>query len=581
VTVIVWCAIALIIAVRGYVAFTLPLTGDEAYYWEWSRHLAWGYVDHPPAVAATIGLFSLFGQNPGLVRIGFVLCGLIASLAIAACAIELTGDALAGAVAALALALMPLASLAFGSASPDGPYLMFWALALWFGARAFKRDALADWILFGTALGGVLLSRVLGFALLFGVCAYSLTPAVRGVWRRGMPVALLVSAVLVAPFLYWNSTHGWVTFAFAISYRHDEAHVFSVARVLRLFATQAAAYSPGIFLAVLLLAVRPRNAFLAWTALPQLIVVTLLAFFERVEIHWIFGTLASLSAMMGVAYTQLSHRMKIVWTTICVVPGAILVPAILAVTLEPIPIYHVVNRETGAQLRNGGPFEIMTYSMVARDAKRLARERDAVVMTDGYGLSSVMDFDAGIAPVVIGYNWQGRESRAWYPDDRRPPSALFVDKEPLSTRPDIARHLRRACARVVDGGTHPYSFGGTTPRAYYFTWCEGLQPDGLAILRWEREPASDAASAGASATRQAATRRRIATAALRSLATERMRELGYAYVANEFRPSSKFPSRRRAISRTARTSRSSHPSKRSSATARLSSSGYDARGDSA
>ncbi len=496
VTLLAWVVVVLIVAVRGVVAFTLPLTGDEAYYWEWSRHLAWGYVDHPPAVAATIALFSPFGQTPGLVRLGFVLCGLVASVAIAGCAVELTGDRRAGAVAALALALTPLASLAFGSASPDGPYLMFWSLALWFGARAFRRDRLSDWLLFGVAVAGVLLSRVLGYALLFGVCAYALTPGVRHVWRRGMPVALAVVALLCAPFIAWNATHHWVTFAFAISYRHQETHSFSVLRVVQLLAAQAAAYSPGIFVAVLLLAIRPRNAFLAWTAIPQLVVVTLLAFFERVEIHWIFGTLVSLSAMLGVAYTQISHRLKIVWTTICVVPGAILVPAILAVTFAPVPIYQIVNRETGAQLRNGGPFEIMTYSMVAKDAAKLARERDAVVMTDGYGLSSVMDFDAGITPVVIGYNWQGRQSRDWYPDDRRPARALFVDKEPLATRPDIARHLRRACANVTDGGVHPYGFGGTTPRAYYFTWCDGLRAEGLAILRWEREPPRGASRPG-------------------------------------------------------------------------------------
>jgi hypothetical protein len=323
--------------------------------------------------------------------------------------------------------------------------------------------------------------------LLFGIAGYALTPRMRHVWKRGMPIALLVAAALYAPFVAWNATHHWVTLLFGLVYRHEEGHAFSVTRVVQLLAAQAAAYSPGIFLAVLLLAVRPRNAFLAWTAIPQLLVVTVLAFVERVEIHWIFGTLASLCAMLGVAYVQVSHRTKIVWTTICVVPGAILVPAILAVTFAPIPIYQIVNRETGAQLRNGGPFEIMTYSMVAKDAAKLAREHDAIVMTDGYGLSSVMDFDAGIPPVVIGYNWQGRESRRWYPDSRRPERALFVDKEPLSTRPDIASHLRRACAGVEDGGVHPYSFGGTTPRAYYFTWCEGLAPDGLAILRWERE----------------------------------------------------------------------------------------------
>ena len=484
-----WSVVLLIVVLRGIVAFTLPLTGDEAYYWEWSRHLAWGYVDHPPAVAATIALFSIFGQTPGFVRLGFVLCGLVASIALAGCATELTGDRRAGAVAALAMALTPLASLASGQASPDGPYLMFWSLGLWFGARAFKRNDTFDWILLGVAVAGVLLSRVLGFALLFGICAYALRPEVRHVWRRGLPLALGVAALLYAPFIAWNASHHWVTLLFGLVYRHQENHGFSAGRVAQLFAAEAAAYSPGIFLAVLLLAVRPRNAFLAWTAIPQLIVVTLLAFFERVEIHWIFGTLASLCAMLGVAYVQASHRFKIVWTTICVVPGAILVPAILAVTFAPIPIYNYVNRETGAQLRNGGPFEIMTYSMVARDAAKLARAHDAIVMTDGYGLSSVMDFDAGIPPVVIGYNWQGRESRGWYTDQERPERALFVDKEPLATRPDIAKHLHRACASVVDGGVHPYSFGGTTPRAYYFTWCDGLAPDGIAILRWEREGA--------------------------------------------------------------------------------------------
>jgi len=485
---VVWFVVALIVLARAVVAFVVPLTGDEAYYWEWSRHPAWGYVDHPPLVAWTIAVFSIFGHSPGLVRLGFVLCGLIASIAIAGCATEITGDRRAGAVAALVLALTPLASVAFGSATPDGPYLMFWALALWAGARAFKRDDALDWALFGAALAGTLLARVFGFALLFGALVYAASPPVRRVWRRGMPLALGVCALLYAPFLVWNAQHGWVTLAFALVHRHEETHFFDARRTAELVLTQAAAYSPGIFVAMLLCALRPRNAFLAWTALPLLALVTVLSFFERVEIHWPFGSLASLAAMLGVAYTEISHRAKIVWTTICVVPGAILVPAILAFALAPAPLYEMVNRETGAQLRNGGPFEIMTYAMVASDAAKLAGERDAVVMTDGYGLSSVMDFDAGVAPVVIGYDWQGRESRAWFPDDRRPARALFVDKEPLASRPDIALHLRRACARVEDGGVHPYSFAGTTPRAYYFTWCDGLAQDGLAILRWEREP---------------------------------------------------------------------------------------------
>ncbi|MDQ2907969.1 MAG: glycosyltransferase family 39 protein [Candidatus Eremiobacteraeota bacterium] len=492
VTLVAWSVVALVIIARGVVAFTVPLTGDEAYYWEWSRHPALGYVDHPPLVAYTIALFSPLGATPGIVRVGFVLCGAVASLAIAGAVCELGGDARAGAIAALGLALMPLATLAFASASPDGPYMMFWALALWFGARAIRRDRIVYWALLGVALAGTVLSRVLGFALVFGVCAYALSPGVRHVWRRGLPLALGIAFALGLPWLYWNATHGWITLAFALFYRHDETHGFSLVRLGDVLLTQAAAYSPGIFAAVLLLALRPRNAFLAWTALPQLLVVTALGLIESVEVYWIFGAMVSMAAMLGVAYGQIAQGLRVIWTTVCAAPGALLVALILTVAFAPVPIYRALHRETGLRLRNGGPFEIMTYAPLARQVAPLAQAHDAVVMTDGYGFSSVLDFDAGITPVVIGYDWQGREARRWYPDARHPARALFVDKEPLASRPDIARHLQRACTHVRDGGVHAYSYAGTPPRDYYFTWCDGLVRDGLAILRWEREPSATA-----------------------------------------------------------------------------------------
>ncbi len=42
----------------------LPLSSDEAYYWLWSRHLAAGYYDHPPAIAFLIRAgTTLFGDT--------------------------------------------------------------------------------------------------------------------------------------------------------------------------------------------------------------------------------------------------------------------------------------------------------------------------------------------------------------------------------------------------------------------------------------------------------------------------------------------------------------------------------------
>jgi len=149
-----WIVVAVVFALRTVAAFLVPLTGDEAYYWEWSKRLAFGYVDHPPAVAWTIWLFGHLGPSPGLVRLGFIACGIVATLALGACTTILAGgDRRAGAVAALAFSLTPLASLAFGSASPDGPYLAFWCLALWLAARAARSGRMFDFALLGLALG--------------------------------------------------------------------------------------------------------------------------------------------------------------------------------------------------------------------------------------------------------------------------------------------------------------------------------------------------------------------------------------------------------------------------------------------
>jgi dolichol-phosphate mannosyltransferase len=50
------------------------LLPEEAYYWNYSRHLDIGYLDHPPMVAWLIRLGTMvFGQNEFGVRIGTAL----------------------------------------------------------------------------------------------------------------------------------------------------------------------------------------------------------------------------------------------------------------------------------------------------------------------------------------------------------------------------------------------------------------------------------------------------------------------------------------------------------------------------
>src|SRR5215208_6223729 len=53
-------------------AYFTGLDGDEAYYWMFSRHLQWGYFDHPPMVALSVKLGELIGHGPVFTRLGTV-----------------------------------------------------------------------------------------------------------------------------------------------------------------------------------------------------------------------------------------------------------------------------------------------------------------------------------------------------------------------------------------------------------------------------------------------------------------------------------------------------------------------------
>src|SRR6266481_6973736 len=72
-----------LVALRLVGATWTPLTFDEAYYWMWSKHLAFGYYDHPPGVALVIRLGTMIAGDTELgVRLVSILLALPMSWAV-------------------------------------------------------------------------------------------------------------------------------------------------------------------------------------------------------------------------------------------------------------------------------------------------------------------------------------------------------------------------------------------------------------------------------------------------------------------------------------------------------------------
>lgn len=241
--------------IRVVIAAFAPLLPDEAYYWEWSRHLAAGYFDHPPAVAWLIAAgTALFGAAPLGVRLGTLIAGTGAIGATVAIARRLAGDE-AALWAALLLLCMPLATVGLAIATTDAPALFAIASALLciviaIDAPPGSAASTRWWLAAGLAFGCGLLSKLtVGIAGAAVGAALLARPSLRAQLRTAGPwLAVLLAALVATPFLWWNAHHDWISFRFQLTHGLGAPKRGSGAgRELSLIGSQMGLVSPGIF----------------------------------------------------------------------------------------------------------------------------------------------------------------------------------------------------------------------------------------------------------------------------------------------------------------------------------------------
>jgi 4-amino-4-deoxy-L-arabinose transferase-like glycosyltransferase len=240
--------------VRLFFAAWLPLFPDETYYWDWSRHLAGGYFDHPPMIALLIRAGTVVGgASPLAVRFFPVVAGTIAALAVVGIARRLAGDR-AACTAAVVFALMPLAASGLVLATPDAPLLAAHAVALYCVVRALQspvrsRASFLWWCAAGVALGLAFASKYTSILLPIGLTlAVVLRPSLRARLREPGPyVACLLATLVFLPVLHWNAAHDWISFRFQLQHGLGTPKGSALKRELDLFGGQLGLVSPILF----------------------------------------------------------------------------------------------------------------------------------------------------------------------------------------------------------------------------------------------------------------------------------------------------------------------------------------------
>jgi 4-amino-4-deoxy-L-arabinose transferase-like glycosyltransferase len=198
---------------------------DEAYYWDWSRRLALGYFDHPPMVAWLIKSSSaVLGITEFGVRFWWAVLGtalVVLAYEFGRRAVGQTG----GVLAALLILTGPPFIATSGLATPDGLVLFWWAVTLVLLQVALREGRYRPWLACGLAFGCGLESKYTAVLLLPAIFL-AMAATSRGRWwlRRPAPYAgVAVAALVFAPNVFWNATHGWVTMSFQLGHGQAQA----------------------------------------------------------------------------------------------------------------------------------------------------------------------------------------------------------------------------------------------------------------------------------------------------------------------------------------------------------------------
>lgn len=262
---VIFLSVLLVVTiVRMWLATTLPLSGDESYHWEWSRHPAWGYYDHPGLTAYLIrSSTTLFGRSNELsVRFPAIMLlagtSLIAYLFAGFLVRQRNGGdtnaAAAGLLAGSLIIFMPTFAGMSVYMSTDPPVIFFWAASLYLLARSFYSGNWHWWILAGIAVGLAMLSKFLAFPIVLATFIFALiSPQDRKWLSRPQPyVAGICALITFSPVILWNAQNEWATFMFNFSYRQKEAGI-ALWHIPEYIAGQALlVLTPGIFIYALI-----------------------------------------------------------------------------------------------------------------------------------------------------------------------------------------------------------------------------------------------------------------------------------------------------------------------------------------
>jgi hypothetical protein len=195
---------------------------DEAYYWVWSKNLAFGYFDHPPMVALWIKISGLFFDGELGVRffsnLSFsVMLYLIWSL------IEIKQKWNYVWLYFLLIVSVALINVYGFVTTPDTPLLLFITLFLYIYKRFLVSQSIENTLILGFSMAAMLYSKYHGILIIFFVILSNLAL----LKNKKFWMASLFGVVLFIPHLHWQYINDFPTFRYHLFERGNKDYKIS------------------------------------------------------------------------------------------------------------------------------------------------------------------------------------------------------------------------------------------------------------------------------------------------------------------------------------------------------------------
>lgn len=326
--------------------------GDELYYFACSKHLDFGYVDHPPMVALlTLISTWIFGETMVGLRFLSGIAGAVTVLLSAQIARLLGGGKFSQALAALSICFAPAfpALSSFFSMNPID--IMLCSLFIVLFLKVVEIPSPIKWIILGVLLGFGLLNKytflVLGFSLLISLILTKRWDILKSPW---IYVSGVIGFLMFLPHILWQIRYDWPTLEFMRNAMEQKNLHLSP---LAFFSQMLIGLNPftlPLWLSGMLYLLFSKGMkkyqFLGWTA----VVFIVIYFVQNSKVYYIVPIFPLLLSSGAVVIEKFSQKHLIRWpkwtvVSTMLVSGALLMP--LAIPLLPVEQFVLYSKTLG------------------------------------------------------------------------------------------------------------------------------------------------------------------------------------------------------------------------------------------